>query len=85
MIIKDDARKQVLRMWHDLPVAQRQTFAQAEAFAIAIEPSLEFRTMGDKLKVVTAWLQRDVLDMAEVRNAVKRRVVAIQQQEKAAS
>ena len=85
MIIKDDARKQVLRMWHDLPVAQRQTFSQAEAFAIAIGPSLDFRTMGDKLKVVTAWVQRDMLDMAEVHDAVKRRVIAIQRQDKAAS
>ena len=64
---KEDARKEVLRLWRDLPVTQRRTFAQAEAFAIEIQPKIEFESLGGKLKVTTAWLQRDLLDLAEVR------------------
>src|SRR4051812_1134776 len=73
-MIKDDARKEVLRLWRSLPVAERRSFAQAQAFAVGLDPTIEFRTMGLKLKVITAWLYRDLLDLAEVQDAVRRRV-----------
>lgn len=73
-MIKDDARKEVLRLWRSLPVAERQTFAQAEAFAVQLQSQIEFESLGGKLKVTTAWLQRDLLDLYEVRTTVRRRV-----------
>jgi len=84
-ISKNDAREEVLRLWRALPVPDRQSFAQAQAFAIQLDPVIEFRTMGNKLKVITAWLDRDLLELAEVRNTVRRRVRQKQQQLKAAS
>ena len=81
---KDDARKEVLRLWRALPVSERRSFAQAEAFAIQIDPTLEFRTMGVKLKVIKAWLQRDLMDLAEVQETVRRRVREKQQEIRAA-
>ena len=81
---KDDARKEVLRMWRALPVPERRSFAQAQAFAAQIDPAIEFRTMGAKRKVITAWLQRDLLDLAEVQEAVRRRVREKQHQIQAA-
>jgi hypothetical protein len=83
-MIKDDARNEVLRLWRALPVAERRSFAQAQAFAVKIDPTIDFRTMGDKLKVITAWLHRDLLDLAEVQNTVRRRVREKQHQIKAA-
>lgn len=83
-MMKEDARREALRLWRNLAVPQRQTFGQAQAFASTIEPGLDFLTMGDKLKVVTAWLQKDLLDLAEVRSAVRRRVTEKQKQERAA-
>jgi len=83
-MMKDDARKEVLRLWRTLPVAERRSFAQARTFAIKIDPTIEFRTMGDKLKVITAWLHRDLLDLADVQNTVRQRVREKQHQIKAA-
>lgn len=83
-MIKDDARKEVLRLWRALPVAERRSFAQAQAFAIKIDPTIEFRTLGVKLKLITAWLHRDVLDLAEVQDTVRQRVREKQHQVRAA-
>jgi len=81
---KDDARKEVLRLWRALPVSERRNFAQAEAFAVQIDPTMDFRTMGVKLKVITAWLQRDLMDLAEVQETVRRRVLEKQREVRAA-
>jgi len=66
---KDEARQEALRLWRSLPVAKRQTFEQAEAFAQLIQPPIDFESLGGKLKVTTAWLQRDILDVAEIRRS----------------
>jgi hypothetical protein len=81
---KDDARKEVLRLWRALPVPERRSFVQAQAFAEKLDPTIDFRTMGVKLKVITAWLQRDLLELAEVQETVRRRVREKQQEIRAA-
>ncbi len=70
---KDEARKQVLKLWRALPPLERQSLAQAEAFALSIAPSLDFETMGNKSRVVVAWLQRDLLEIAAAVEAVRQR------------
>jgi len=72
-LTKDEARKQVLKLWRALPPLERQSFAQAEAFALSIAPSVEFETMGNKSRVIVAWLQRDLLEIAAAVEAVRQR------------
>lgn len=57
---KDQAERDSLARWRALPVSQRQTFAQAAAFAGELEAEFEFRTMGNTRRVITAWLIRDI-------------------------
>ncbi|MBN9304324.1 MAG: hypothetical protein BGO82_18275 [Devosia sp. 67-54] len=75
---KDEARKQVLKLWRALPPLERQSFAQAEAFALGLAPSIEFETMGNKSRVIVAWLQRDLLDIAAAVEAVRQQAAARQ-------
>ena len=70
---KDEARKQVLKLRRSLPPLERQSFAQSEAFRLSIAPSLDFETMGNKSRVVVAWLQRDLLEIAAAVEAVRQR------------
>lgn len=76
---KDEARKQVLKLWRALPPLERQSFAQAEAFALGLAPSIEFETMGNKSRVIVAWLQRDLLDIAAAVEAVRQQAAAAKQ------
>ncbi|MEQ1768349.1 MAG: hypothetical protein ABL879_00770 [Devosia sp.] len=57
---KVDAQREVLRRWQALPASGRQTFEQATGFAEAQANLLDFRTMGEKTKVITAWLIREI-------------------------
>jgi len=77
-VTKDEARKQVLKLWRALPPLERQSFAQAEAFALGLAPSIEFETMGNKSRVIVAWLQRDLLDIAAAVEAVRQQAAARQ-------
>ena len=70
---KDEARREVLRLWRALPATARKSFAQAVTFAEAIEASIEFTTVGVKTKIIAAWLQRDQLEHAAAAEAVKSR------------
>ena len=56
---KDDARSEALRRWHELPLSNQQIENAAE-FAKLLLPSLEFHTLADREKIITAWLIRDV-------------------------
>lgn len=57
---KDQARLEAIRLWRSLPVMERQTHQQAEAFARTLSGLLDFRTMGDLQRVLLAWLIRDL-------------------------
>ncbi len=57
---KDEAEREAIRRWRALPVMNRQTQSQAEVFAAALADELDFRTMGNERKVITAWLVRDI-------------------------
>lgn len=61
---KDEAHREVLRQWRQLPVQDRRTFEQATAFAAAVTPAIEFETMGSRQRMIAAWLQRDLLEAA---------------------
>ena len=74
---KDEAEREVLARWKALPDTQRKTFKQAQEFAEIFAASVDFRTMGDKTKLVTAWLVREI-DRPRLEAAVhdERRVAA---------
>lgn len=57
---KEQAREETIRRWRALPLPERRTFAQAEAFAAALSVQLQFRTMGDTRRVILGWISRDM-------------------------
>ena len=63
---KDEAQKQAIRRWRELPLMERQTHVQAQVFAASLADELDFRTMGNERKVIEAWL---VHDIEKTRNA----------------
>jgi len=56
---KDEAQAEALRSWRELPVSNQQSENAAE-FAKVLLPALEFQTLGDREKIIAAWLVRDV-------------------------
>lgn len=57
---KDEAEKEALKQWRALPLAQRQTFEHAQAFARALFPVLQFETLGNRERIIEAWLLREL-------------------------
>ena len=49
---KDQAHREVIRLWRKLPVMERQKFDQAEKFATLIESEIDFPTLGDKRAMI---------------------------------
>jgi hypothetical protein len=56
---KDEAQIEAIRRWRELPLSN-QTTDMAVEFAKVLFPALEFETLGDRKKIITAWLIRDV-------------------------
>jgi len=59
-LTKDEAYKETIRRWRELPIMERQSYAQAQVFAAGLAEQLDFRTMGNERKVIAAWLIRDI-------------------------
>ncbi len=59
-LTKDEAHREAIRRWHALPVEERQTHLHAQVFAAGLAEELVFRTMGDRRRVITAWLVKDI-------------------------
>jgi hypothetical protein len=57
---KDEARDEVLRRWHGLPLEDRNSVQDAQVWAAAYAEELDFRTMGNARKVIAAWLVQDL-------------------------
>lgn len=62
---KDEARFEALRRWRALPAEERRTHQQAEVFAAGLAEQLDFRTMGNERKVITAWLVRELAGLTD--------------------
>ena len=56
---KDEAQQEATRRWRELPLAN-QTIVNAVEFAKVLAPALEFHTLGDREKMIVAWLVRDI-------------------------
>ena len=57
---KDAAREETLRRWTALPADDRRTLEQANVFAAALAEQLDFRTMGNRRRVILGWIVRDM-------------------------
>ncbi|UHC20450.1 hypothetical protein LRS73_35555 (plasmid) [Methylobacterium currus] len=55
---KDEAKREALRRWRQLPPAERQTDEQAAQFAMRLHHSgeLRFRCSGDPYQHIKGWL-----------------------------
>ncbi|HWA19951.1 MAG TPA: hypothetical protein VG757_13235 [Devosia sp.] len=69
---KDEAEREAIRRWRKLPVMERQEFEQAFGFAAQVEREFDFRTMGNKTKVIAAWLIRDIVKTREIAGELKK-------------
>lgn len=53
---KDDARTEAVRRWRQLPPERRTTYADAEIYAQELIYELDFSTIANRLRLITAWL-----------------------------
>lgn len=56
---KDEALLEAIRRWRELPLSN-QRIENAVEFAKVLEPELPFETLGNREKIIAAWLIRDV-------------------------
>jgi len=59
-LTKDEAQREVIRRWHELPQDERQTPLHAQVMAAGLAEVLEFRTMGNRRRIIEAWLMEDI-------------------------
>ena len=69
---KEEAEREAIRRWRTLPIMQRQEFEQAHGFAAQVEAEFDFRTMGNKRKVIAAWLVRDIVKTQQIASELKK-------------
>lgn len=69
---KEEARREVVRRWRALPQDHPQTHESLSQFARAIAQEISFDTLGDRVRIIEAWLVKDV----EHRDAVLKEIDA---------
>lgn len=57
---KDEAHREAIKRWQALPAASRKTLDHALDFAKVLDPLLEFETLGNKSRIIEAWLVREL-------------------------
>ena len=61
-ISKEEAHREALRRWHTLPLSERRTEMHARVFAAGLVDELDFHTMGNRRRVIEAWLFREIAE-----------------------
>jgi hypothetical protein len=59
-LTKDEAHREAIRRWHQLPNDERQTPLHAQVLAAGLVEELDFRTMGNRRRIIEAWLVEDI-------------------------
>lgn len=59
---KDEAHREALRRWSLLPAGERTTEMHARVFAAGLVDDLDFRTMGNRRRIIEAWLFQAIAD-----------------------
>ncbi len=57
---KEDAHREAIRRWHTLPASERRTEMHARVFAAGLVDDLDFRTMGNRRRIIEAWLVKEI-------------------------
>lgn len=57
---RDDAEREAIRRWSQLPAYDRQTCEDAEAYAARLVVDLEFYTVTSRQRLIAAWLIREL-------------------------
>jgi hypothetical protein len=74
---KQEAELEAVRRWYLLPEHQRETYEQAEAYALRLDYELDFHTVTDRRRLIAAWLIREVTTVKNlVRAALNERAAA---------
>ena len=60
MMTKDEAEREAIRRFGQLPYHERQQYEDAEAYAQRLELELDFPTITSKKKLIAAWLIREM-------------------------
>ena len=77
---KQEAEQEAIRRWNLLPEHQRETYEQAEAYALRLDLELVFPSIMAPRRLIAAWLIREVTAKRqferESRIAAERLIVA---------
>ncbi len=57
---KDEARREAIRRWLELPPERREAYDDAEVYAAQIAPDLDFPTITNRTRMVALWLILEV-------------------------
>lgn len=57
---KDEAERLTLKLWREQPILKRREPADATAFAKVIAAKVQFDTLGNRERIIEAWLNRDL-------------------------
>ena len=68
---KDDAEREAIRRWRELPADLRETADQAEAYAAILVRELEFPTVTGRERLIGAWLIREIFAQRRAERIVK--------------
>ena len=57
---KQEAEAEVIRRWYLLPEDQRESYEQAESYALRLDDEMDFYTVTERRRLIAAWLIREV-------------------------
>jgi hypothetical protein len=66
MMIKQDAEREAIRRWYDLPAHARETQDDAVAYSHRLAAELDFHTVSSKQKLIAAWLIREMAQLRDL-------------------
>ena len=58
---KDEAEREAIRRWYQLPPHEWLTYEDAEAYSWRLAEDLDVRTITDRRKLIAAWLIRELV------------------------
>lgn len=62
---KAEGEAEAVRRWRMLPLHDRATCEDAEAYAVRLNLELDFPTVTDRKRLIAAWLMRDMFKLRE--------------------
>lgn len=68
---KDEAEREAIRRWRELPADLRETADQAEAYAAILVRELEFTSVTGRERLIGAWLIRDMFAQKRAHKILK--------------